>query len=202
MTEQVIDIHPVIAQIVDRDCHVSLSNRVVIRNVISKLRYGYQTFRDLPKEDRKAFMTQCIAQHKQNWELYVSVMSGSPGPKKTEAKPEEVPEKLTGEEVCRLMRKHKKTIKQLSFLLGIPCKRIREVRKCGLDESLAVRDWLEQITGEDPGPIPASYRINRHTEESACCYCGCPLYVGDTAFEYVDEAFCSRTCCRKSRGWT
>ncbi len=202
MTEKVIDIHPIIAQIVDRDCHVSLSNRAVIRHVVSKLRNGHETFRALSKEERKAFMTQCIAQHKQNWELYVSVMSGSPAPKKPEAKLAELPEKLTGEDVRRLMRKHKKTIKQLSLLLGISCKRIREVRKSGLDDSLAVRDWLEQITGEDPGPIPASYRINRHTEEAACCYCGCPLYVGDTAFDYVGEVFCSRTCCRKSRNWS
>ena len=112
------------------------------------------------------------------------------------------PEKLSGEDVCRLMRKHKKSIRQLSFVLGITCKGIREVRAKGLQDPLAVRDWLQHITGEDPGPIPETYRINRHTEEASCCYCGCPLYVGDTAFEYVGETFCSRTCCRKSRGWT
>lgn len=28
-----------------------------------------------------------------------------------------------------------------------------------------------------------------------------PLYIGDPAFEYVGEMFCSTTCCRKSRGW-
>lgn len=202
MSSQVLGIHPIIAQIIDRDCHVSLSNRAVIRHVISKLKHGYRTFRDLPKEERKSFMQQCIAQHNQNWELYVAVMRGSTGTPETGKEAEQPPENLSGDELCRLMRKHKKTIKQLSFLLGITCKRIREVRAKGLDDPLAVRDWLERITGEDPGPIAASYRINHHNEEASCGHCGCPLYVGDTAFEYVGEAFCSRTCCRKSRGWT
>lgn len=201
MSDVVIDVHPIIAQIIDRDCHVSLSNRAVIRHVISKLKHGYDTFRALSKDDRKAFMRQCIVRHQKNWELYVAVMRGSTGADDHATESEDPPEKLSGEDVCRLMRKHKKTIKQLSFMLGITCKRIRQVRDSGLDDPLAVRDWLEKITGEDPGPIPASYRINHHTEEASCNYCGCPLYVGDTVFEYVGDAFCSRSCCRKSRGW-
>ena len=27
------------------------------------------------------------------------------------------------------------------------------------------------------------------------------LFVGDMAYEYVGEVFCSVTCCRKSRNW-
>lgn len=203
LPDQSIDVHPIIAQIINRDCHVSMSNRAVIRYVISRLKHGYRTFMELAKSDRRSFMEQCVWQHSQNWQLYVDVMRGRPAVKRDIVTPtEQVPETLTGHEICRLMRKHKKTISKLSFLLGITAKRIREVRTSGLQDPLAVRDWYEAITGEDPGPIPSSYRIKHHTEEASCGYCGCPLYVGDTAFEYVNEAFCSRTCCRKSRGWS
>lgn len=69
-------IHPIVRQIIDRDCHVGISNRAVIRHVISKLRDGMQTFRSMPKNDRRELMRQCIARHRQNWELYVNVMGG------------------------------------------------------------------------------------------------------------------------------
>lgn len=69
-------VHPIVRQIVDRDCHVSISNRAVIRHVISKLRGGMQTFREMPKKDRRELMRQCIARHRQNWEEYVNVMGG------------------------------------------------------------------------------------------------------------------------------
>ncbi len=200
--KQEVDVHPIVAQIIDRDCHVSMSNRAVIRHVVSRLRCGYRTFRELAKADRRSFIEQCIFQHSRNWELYAAVMSGSRPKGEQGIDATCVPESLTGQEICRLMRKHKKTIKGLSFALGITCKRIREVRLRGLNDPLAVRDWYEGITGEDPGPLPASYRINHQREEASCGYCGCPLYVGDTAFDYVNEAFCSRTCCRKSRGWS
>ena len=69
-------IHPIVRQIIDRDCHVGISNRAVIRHVISKLRDGMQTFRSMPKRDRRDLMRQCIARHRQNWDLYVNVMGG------------------------------------------------------------------------------------------------------------------------------
>ncbi|MDZ4851100.1 MAG: hypothetical protein SGI77_17570, partial [Pirellulaceae bacterium] len=77
----------------------------------------------------------------------------------------------------------------------------REIRQKGLAKATVVRDWIQAITGEDPGPIPDKYRINNRQEEGSCCFCGYPLYVGDEAFDYVGEMFCSIYCCRKSRNW-
>ena len=99
------------------------------------------------------------------------------------------------------MRRHRKTIAGLSFATGITQKRIREVREHGLRDPYAIRDWLQAITGTDVGPLPERYRIRRHTEECSCDYCGCPLFVGEFAYNYVNSPFCSITCCRKSRGF-
>lgn len=66
--------HPILRQIIDRDCHVSLSNRAVIRHVISKLRDGYHTFSGLPKEERRRFIEQCIQIHQANRAEYEAVM--------------------------------------------------------------------------------------------------------------------------------
>ena len=42
----------------------------------------------------------------------------------------------------------------------------------------------------------STYRISRRNEECDCCYCGCPLFVGDTV--HADEGginvTCSQTC--------
>ena len=69
-------VHPIIRQIIDRDCHVSMRNRAVIRHVISRLKDGYMTFRAMPHEDRKELMRQCVRVHRENRELYCDVMSG------------------------------------------------------------------------------------------------------------------------------
>ena len=69
-------VHPIVRQIIDRDCHVSMRNRAVIRHVISRLKDGYLTFRALQREDRKELMRQCVRVHRENWELYRDVMSG------------------------------------------------------------------------------------------------------------------------------
>ena len=69
-------VHPLVRQIIDRDCHVSMSNRAVIHHVISKLRDGYQTFRGMPKRDRKDLLRQCIAVQRQNVRFYRQVMGG------------------------------------------------------------------------------------------------------------------------------
>ena len=89
----------------------------------------------------------------------------------------------------------------LAFRLGTSQKRVRQIRDSGLTDVLAIRDWIQAITGIDPGPIPEKYRINKLQEEGSCCFCGYPLYVGDDAFDYVGEMFCSTSCARKSRGW-
>jgi len=67
-------IHPIVRQIIDRDCHVAESNRTVIRHVISKLSHGWKTFRSLPRAERRHLMQQCTQQHRANRELYVAVM--------------------------------------------------------------------------------------------------------------------------------
>ena len=75
--------HPILRQIIDRDCHVSLSYRAVIRHVISKLRDGYQTFRSQSKEERRSFVEQCIQIHQANRAEYEAVMwprSSQPDP--------------------------------------------------------------------------------------------------------------------------
>lgn len=74
LQERKYDAHPLLRQIIDRDCHVGISNRAVIRHVIAKLRDGYQAFRDMPSEDRRTLMKQCIDIHKANRAEYRAVM--------------------------------------------------------------------------------------------------------------------------------
>lgn len=66
--------HPIVRLIIDRDCHVGMSHRAVMRHVISRLRNGYRTFRAMPPEDRKELLRQCRDRHRENRELYVAVM--------------------------------------------------------------------------------------------------------------------------------
>ena len=64
----------IIRMIIARDCHVGISNRQVIRHVISRLKNGYTTFSELSREDRRYLMEECIKEHKENQELYDFVM--------------------------------------------------------------------------------------------------------------------------------
>ena len=66
--------------------------------------------------------------------------------------------KLEGEQVRYLMRVYRVKIRELSQRLGITQKRIRQVRECGLDHPYAIRDWIEGIISEDPGPMAALNR--------------------------------------------
>jgi hypothetical protein len=68
------DAHPIVRQIIDRDCHVAESNRNVIDHVIGKLSDGYATFRGLPKAERRRFLEDCIAVHAANRAEYEAVM--------------------------------------------------------------------------------------------------------------------------------
>ena len=70
------DVHPIIKQIIDRDCHVGESNRNVVLHVISKLAKGHQSFQAMTAEDRQEFVEQCLIQHRRNQQLYQEVMSG------------------------------------------------------------------------------------------------------------------------------
>jgi hypothetical protein len=63
------------------------------------------------------------------------------------------PEGIEGREIARLMRKYKVTIRELKDRTGITMKRIRQVREDGLKDRYSIRDWLQAIMGEDPGPI-------------------------------------------------
>jgi len=60
---------------------------------------------------------------------------------------------LSGREIIKLMRQNHVTIRELSSRMQITMKRIREVRRDGLCHPGVIRDWVEHITGEDPGPI-------------------------------------------------
>lgn len=54
---------------------------------------------------------------------------------------------LSAAEICKLMRKHNCTIRQLAERTQISQKRIRQVRSRGIS-GLAVLDWQQAITGE------------------------------------------------------
>jgi hypothetical protein len=58
---------------------------------------------------------------------------------------------MTGKQITTLMRKNHMTIRGLAKTTGFTMKRIREVRSAGLACPYAVRDWVEAITGTDPG---------------------------------------------------
>ena len=58
-----------------------------------------------------------------------------------------------GKAIFALMRKTGVTMRQLKAKSGLTLKRMREVRKTGLTYQ-AARDWIQAITGEDPGELP------------------------------------------------
>jgi hypothetical protein len=62
---------------------------------------------------------------------------------------------LTGPTLCRLMRRHQVTIRTLAARLGVPMTRVRLWRHEGIADRHAARDWLEAITGQDPGLLHA-----------------------------------------------
>jgi len=198
--QRLLKVHPIVSQIVNRDCHVGSEAKSVVQHVVAKLRNGAGTLRAMTPADRRKLIDDCIVQHRHNWKEYVEVMSGFTHTTGSQAGAE-LPSSLTGKKVTSLMRKHKMTIEQLAFRLGTSMKRVRQIRESGLTDPLAVRDWIQAIIGVDPGPIPEKFRIANRQEEGSCCFCGYPLFVDDEAFDYVGEMFCSTTCAQKSRGW-
>jgi hypothetical protein len=192
-------VHPIIRQIIDRDCHVGTPTHEVVRHVISKLRDGYASYRSMLPRERAMLVAQSAMHHRGNFKLYVEVMSGFS--RKVREGTAKFPSTLTGKEIVSLMRKHGTKIRSLAYRLGTTMKRIREVRAKGLNCPLAIRDWIQAITGDDPGPIPESIRISIEHQEPKCEFCGLPLIVNDSAYRYVGEVYCSVTCCRTSRGW-
>lgn len=199
--DALLSVHPIIRQIIDRDCHVSQTQPEVIRHVISRLRNGYQTFRMLPSEHRRRLIDDCILQHRGNQELYRRVMGGYLAKMAESNLTTRYPSSLSGQQIVWLMQRCGVTVEKLAFRLGCTMARVREVRERGLGDLLVVRDWIEAITGEDPGPLPVRYRLKNPSQEETCRWCGYPMAVGESGYLYLSEVFCSRHCARKSRGW-
>ena len=65
---------------------------------------------------------------------------------------------LTSRELVYLMRRHKHTIRSLAAAMGITQQRIRAVRATGLTCPHSTRDFLEAITGVDPGHLDQPWR--------------------------------------------
>lgn len=60
---------------------------------------------------------------------------------------------ITGAAICRAMRRHRVTIRDLAGRLQMPQRVVRMRRRDGIQTAAAARDWLEAITGKDPGPL-------------------------------------------------
>jgi hypothetical protein len=61
---------------------------------------------------------------------------------------------LSGHDLCTLMRRHRVTIRILAQRLDLPMTRVRYRRRQGIAEWNVIRDWVEAITGVDPGAVP------------------------------------------------
>ncbi|MBP6707689.1 MAG: hypothetical protein KA223_00870 [Candidatus Accumulibacter sp.] len=61
---------------------------------------------------------------------------------------------LSAQTIQHLMRKHHKTIRGIALEWNLTMKRVREVRRQGVQGDAFVQDWLEILTG-DPGPMPS-----------------------------------------------
>lgn len=60
---------------------------------------------------------------------------------------------ITGRDLCSMMRKNRCTMRELSQRMGITLCRIRRAREIGIFGANTARDWVEAITGRDPGPM-------------------------------------------------
>jgi hypothetical protein len=72
---------------------------------------------------------------------------------------------LSGRELCRLMRRHQVTIRALAQRMAIPMTCVRYRRQHGIAEWHILRDWVQAMTGVDPGacriPSPTA-PLRRH----------------------------------------
>ena len=60
---------------------------------------------------------------------------------------------MTGKELSSLMRKNGVTIREMKRRTGFTLKLIREYRESGIPSKSAARDWIQAITGTDPGEL-------------------------------------------------
>jgi hypothetical protein len=101
---------------------------------------------------------------------------------------------MTGKEITSLMRKHKVTIAVLAKGMGITMKRVREVRAQGLADANATRDWVQAITGKDPGESAAARTarvLGDISELSSGTLAGLTGLSGYASLDDVRTAFCS-----------
>lgn len=112
-----------------------------------------------------------------------------------------VRDSLSGKEAKDLMTHGGKTIDWISFRIGIPRRTVLEARSSGVHGQDAVLEWLQAILETDNGTLPSRFLIKHWTEEGCCAQCGYPMDVGDLAFQYRSEIFCSVACCRHQSGW-
>jgi len=64
---------------------------------------------------------------------------------------------LSGNAIRFLMRRHAVTIRALHQKMDVTMSRVREVRGRGVSDRTVARDWIEAITGHDPGEHTAVY---------------------------------------------
>ena len=195
--EEDFEVHPIIRQIINRDCHALMLLPDIIRHVASKLRGGYDQLRNGGLEYRELFIKQCVLQHLSNQRLYIEVLSGMRLTKSTTPAVERPPLQMSGRAIVRLMRKHRVTIRQLATISGISMKRIREIRTVGINRPNVVRDWIQLITGVDPGPMPERIEFKSDEVGKECKFCGFPFRVRDSVFLYAGKPYCSVGCCRR-----
>ena len=110
------------------------------------------------------------------------------------------PSILKGEDIVSLMRKHRITISVLAVKVGSSQRRVRLLRHTGLIDAAVIRDWLEAITGQDPGPVPRCCKIENEYEGAECHFCRYPLFHNDVAWRYADRVYCTMDCVRKRCG--
>lgn len=60
---------------------------------------------------------------------------------------------ISAKELCSMMRKNRVTMRELAGRMGITLRRIRRAREIGVFGANTARDWVEAITGRDPGPM-------------------------------------------------
>jgi hypothetical protein len=65
-----------IVEMIVSNQHVGESYLSVIRTVIRKLKNGYQTFKALPRSERKKLLRQIVKAHKANRKLFQAVQNG------------------------------------------------------------------------------------------------------------------------------